>query len=199
MHFNKMSNIVHALKYVINTSGDYNRSERQREVITHLKFIGTILPGEKLDTKNLKIESNNFFTPFKRMIFGDSRDSSYNFMCGTIERSFEIIYSYCQSERKSEQLFCINIINDLIKAVLGLKNMQKTYKDDKMFVCNIETLVENIEAKLTELKEKYPVLFTDDSLSKLASEVLQQQPILHVPVPEVSNNKSKVSNTSSNK
>ena len=48
---------------------------------------------------------------------------------------------------------------DLIKATHGLKNIQKTYKEDKMFACNIDILIECIQAKITELKEKHPLLF----------------------------------------
>jgi hypothetical protein len=93
------------------------------------------------------------------MLLGDGRNNTILFLTGTIERSFEIVQSFCNSDRKSEQIFCSNIIMDLIKATHGLKNIQKTYKEDKMFACNIDILIECIQAKITELKEKHPHLF----------------------------------------
>lgn len=150
---------MHAISYIINTDKQNINIEKNRETITKLKFIGTFQNGEKIDVKNLKIEQNNFFTPIKRMLYGDGRNNTIIFLTSTIERSFEIVQSFCNSDRKSEQIFCSNIIFDLIKATHGLKNIQKTYKEDKMFACNIDILIECIQAKITELKEKYPHLF----------------------------------------
>jgi len=154
-----MYGVMHAISYIINTDKQSINIEKNRETITKLKFIGTFQNGEKIDVKNLKIEQNNFFTPIKRMLLGDGRNNTILFLTGTIERSFEIVQSFCNSDRKSEQIFCSNIIMDLIKATHGLKNIQKTYKEDKMFACNIDILIECIQAKITELKEKHPHLF----------------------------------------
>lgn len=160
---------MHAISYIINTDKQNINIEKNRETITKLKFIGTFQNGEKIDVKNLKIEQNNFFTPIKRMLYGDGRNNTIIFLTSTIERSFEIVQSFCNSDRKSEQIFCSNIIFDLIKATHGLKNIQKTYKEDKMFACNIDILIECIQAKITELKEKYAHLFQfeNDLLLKL--------------------------------
>ena len=54
---------------------------------------------------------------------------------------------------------CKNILEDMIKAIKGLQNIQKTYKDDKLFYCNIETIIENIHSKLSEVKHKDPEIF----------------------------------------
>jgi len=53
-------------------NGD-TRLERQREIITRLKFIGTLQPGNKIDVNNLRIETSDIFTSFKRMIYGEGR------------------------------------------------------------------------------------------------------------------------------
>jgi hypothetical protein len=76
----------------------------------------------------------------------------------TIERSIEIIQNYVLSDRISERIYCSNLINDLFKAVVGLKNIQETYRDDKMFVCNIDILIENVDAKskdYDDVKDKF--------------------------------------------
>lgn len=151
--------MINALKYVFTNERRDNMNEYNRDIITRLKFIGTFAPGEKIDIKNLRIESNNILTPIKRLIQGESREQTYSFINSTIERSFDIVKSYSTSERVSERLMCKNILEDMIKAIKGLQNIQKTYKDDKLFYCNIETIIENIHSKLSEVKVKDPEIF----------------------------------------
>jgi hypothetical protein len=139
--------------------------ERNKETITHLKFIGTFQPAEKIDVRNLQIETNNIFTPIKRMLLGESRNTTLGFLSGTIERSFDIISSYVHSDRTSDRIYCTNIVSDLLKAVNGLKNVQKTYKEDKLFMCQIDTVIESIQGKLTELQEKFPVIMPPETQS----------------------------------
>jgi hypothetical protein len=144
----------------ITTVNDTTKMDRQREIITKLKFIGTFQAGEKIDVNNLRIEDKTLFTPLKRLFFGEGRDKTFNFLSLTIERSIEIIQNYVLSDRISERIYCSNLINDLFKAVVGLKNIQETYREDKMFVCNIDILIENVDAKLTEIKERFPDIMT---------------------------------------
>lgn len=155
-----MNNIMfQALKYVFTNDRRDNLNERNRDIVTRLKFIGTFQPGEKIDVKNLRIESNNIFTPIKRLIQGESREQTYSFLNNTVDRAFEIVIAYGKSEKISERLLCKNILEDMIKAIKGLQNIQKTYKDDKLFYCNIETIIETIHSRLSETKDKYSELF----------------------------------------
>jgi hypothetical protein len=168
--------MFNALKYVFTNDRRDNMNEYNRDIITRLKFIGTFAPGEKIDIKNLRVESNNIFTPIKRLLQGESRDHTYSFINSTIERSFDIVKSYSTSERVSERLMCKNILEDMIKAIKGLQNIQKTYKDDKLFYCNIETIIENVHSKLSEVKHKDPEIFklkgifSDNSLETIFEE-----------------------------
>lgn len=156
--------MLYALRSVFSNDRRDNLNERNRDVVTRLKFIGTFLPGEKIDVKNLRVESNNILTPIKRLFQGESRDNTFSFLNTTIERAFEIVNAYCKSEKISERLLCKNILEDMVKAIKGLQNIQKTYKDDKHFYCNIETIIENIDSKLSEVKDKCPELFKLKSL-----------------------------------
>lgn len=133
--------------------------ERNREIITRLKFISTFQPGEKINTSLLHIESNSIFTPIKRMINGESRSSTLQFISNTIDRSFEIINTLSFSDQLSDKMLCTTIISDMINTIQGLKNIQKTYHSDKLFGCTIDTIIDNIHAKCMELKLKKPDLF----------------------------------------
>ena len=133
--------------------------ETAQEIITRLKFIGTIESGEKLDVRNMRIETNTMFTPVKRMFFGESRDATLAFCSNTIERAFAITYSLAISDKPSDNKVCAHLLRDMNKAIIGLVNIQQTYKDDKMFVCNIETLMESIQAKILDVQQRYPEIY----------------------------------------
>jgi hypothetical protein len=130
--------------------------ESQQEILTRIKFIGTIQPGEKLDTRNLRIETNTILTPVKRMFFGENRNTTMQFLSNTIERAFVILYSLANAEKISDKMICANIIKDIDKSIQGLMNMQKTYIDDNIFVCSLNTLIESVEARMTEVRQKFP-------------------------------------------
>jgi hypothetical protein len=134
--------------------------ETTQEILTKLKLIGALKPGEKLDVRNLKIENNTILTPLKRMFFGNGRDATFAFCCNTIDRSFSILFTLAITNKTSECMICKHILLDMENAIEGLKNVQITYKDDKMFFCNIETLVQTIQAKVIDVHEKYPCLIT---------------------------------------
>ena len=180
-----MNNIMfQALKYVFTNDRRDNLNERNRDIVTRLKFIGTFQPGEKIDVKNLRIESNNIFTPIKRLIQGESREQTYSFLNNTVDRAFEIVIAYGKSEKISERLLCKNILEDMIKAIKGLQNIQKTYKDDKLFYCNIETIIETIHSRLSETKDKYSELFKlkgifyDESIDNIITTVTDTDDIV---------------------
>lgn len=160
--------IFEATKLLFTNKNSTNMSlERNREVITRLKFIGKFQPGEKVDVSNLKIETNSIVTPLKRFLQGESRETLYIFINNTIERSFDIIESLMNSDRISDRSTCKNIVIDLKKCIIGLDNIKKTYSEDKIFECNIEVISEMIEGKMTELFDKRPDFFHCDNQSNI--------------------------------
>lgn len=187
--------MISALKYAFTTDRRDNNNEYNRDIITRLKFIGTFMAGEKIDVKNLRIETNSILTPLKRLIQGEGRDQTYSFLNTTIERSFDIVKSYSNSERISERLMCKNILEDMIKAIKGLQNIQKTYKEDKLFYCNIETIIENIHFKLSEIKQKDPELFkikgifSDEALETIFDSPTLVEPPQSQDLPAIKKNK----------
>lgn len=154
--------MLRSLKIMFSQDKNQALLERNREIITRLKFISTFQPGEKINTSQLHIETNNIITPIKRLITGESRSSTLQFISNTVDRSFEIINTLSHSEQLSEKMLCSSIVQDMINSVHGLKNIQKTYKDDKLFGCTIDTIIDSIQAKLMELKMKKPEVFPEE-------------------------------------
>ena len=54
-----------------------------------------------------------------------------------------------------DKILCGNILSDLRNTKVGLLNLKETYIDDVMFVCKIDALIEETDAKLADLDTKY--------------------------------------------
>lgn len=153
------------------TNSKKGTMETIHEVITRLKFIGTIEKGEKVSVRNMTIHQSNMFTSLLRMFYKESRETTLDFLTSTINRAFEIIQLCLSSNKQSDKTMAKNICNDLIKSSVGLINIQNTYEDDRLFLCHIQTLIQSIEVKLNDLKESYPELFIETFSEKKTESV----------------------------
>ena len=121
-----------------------------QEIISRLKFIGTLKKGDKVNTKHMYIQQSGFATSVSRtFLFQDCRSNVLNFCNETIKRSFELLTSYERSSNTAENQIYINIIEDLKKSIIGIENLKNTYVEDNKFCCDMETLLQEITARLT--------------------------------------------------
>jgi hypothetical protein len=58
----------------------------------------------------------------------------------------------------SEKIMCDNLILDLKSSREGIENLKKTYSTDLKFVCDLNCLLEFIDANLLELSPRLPIL-----------------------------------------
>ena len=63
-------------------------------------------------------------------------------------KTFEILKFYEKSTKTSDQIMCANLITDLKNSKNGLSNLKETYTLDVKFVCDLDTLLQTIDAKL---------------------------------------------------
>jgi len=175
--FSKAMTDLTSIIRLFTPSNNSNTADSQRQVLTRLKFISEISPHEKIDSRNLRIESTSIWTPLKRLIFtGDSRETTLHFFTTTIERSCEIIKSNLHSKELKEQIFCANVIKDLIKSVKGLRAVQETYSEDKLIKCEIEVLIEGIVAFIVQIRQTHPDVFTANERCKIQTEEIEMNP-----------------------
>ena len=133
-------------------SFNINNMESDKEVISRLKFIGKVQKGEKINVKYMFVQPEGIATRISRtLIHQDNRSNTLNFLRGTIARTFEIISTYTTSTKESHRHISIHVINDLRQAKNGLNNLKDTYLDDIKFTCDIDTLLQEIDAKLAEI------------------------------------------------
>jgi hypothetical protein len=142
-----------------------------QESIIILKWISTIKPGEKLDTKHLQILSNTISVSLYRTFFsGETRNTTFQFINYVVNQAIKLIDKYLEEYNKNsiykKQLS--NLILALGLACDGIKNLKITYKDDRMFLCFIDSLIENvIVLKFNELSELSSELVDNDIIRKL--------------------------------
>ena len=129
--------------------------ESDKEVISRLKFIGKIQKGEKINVKYMFVQPEGIATRISRTLINqDNRQNTLNFVRSTIYRVFEIIRSYSSSNTESKRHICIHIIKDLQQSTNGLVNLKDTYLSDIKFCCDIDTILQEINAKLIEIDSK---------------------------------------------
>lgn len=129
--------------------------DTNKEVISRLKFIGRINKGEKINVRHAYpfVQQNDVTTSISRTFYyKDNRANALSFVRNTIDRSFEIVHNYQYSDKKSDRVMSTRVIDDLRRAKQGIFNLKETYITDTMFCCDIDTLIESMDAKLSELE-----------------------------------------------
>lgn len=131
-----------------------NIMESDKEVISRLKFIGKIQKGEKINVKYMNVQPDCLKTSISRTFFSQcNRQNTLNFIRNTIKTTFDIVQKYSTSKNDSEIHICKHIIIDLDNSQKGLINIKSTYLDDLKICCDIDTLLQEIEAFLATKKE----------------------------------------------
>lgn len=126
------------------------------DIIPKLKFISRLNKGDKINVKNLYIQPNNFINKISRsFIHVDDRTNTLFFVNNTIKKGFELFLQHIENKNSFDHILCQNILVDLKNSINGLLNLKETYGDDIMFICKIDALIEEIEARLIEIENKY--------------------------------------------
>ena len=139
------------LKYKMNSNND--------DIIPKLKFISRLSKGDKINVKNMYIQQNNFYNWISRSFFNiDDRANTLMFVHTTVKRGFDLLLHHIDSSNPFDIILCQNLYQDLRNTKIGFLNLRETYIDDVMFTCKIDALVEETDAKLTELETKHRFL-----------------------------------------
>jgi hypothetical protein len=156
------------LSLVISTLKDkstYNANmESNKEIISRLKFIGRLQKGEKINVRRMFVQQDGYVTAISRALINqDNRNNTLSFVQNIITRAFELVTLYERSEKESDHVMCSNLIKDLHNCKGGLSNLKDTYISDIKFCCDMDTFLQLIDARLTDLASKYtPVQVNSD-------------------------------------
>lgn len=141
--------------------------DRHREIIKKLKFITMIESGERINVNTCSTSPNTLFSSFYRSIFKESRQKTFQFLNDIMDRSFELIFLYKESNKVSDQISCVQIVDDIMNSLVGIRNLQSTYQSDRNFYCEMETLLGSIYSRLAELYENRHIRLTPVARHKL--------------------------------
>lgn len=126
--------------------------ESDKEVISRLKFIGKVQKGEKINVKYMYVQPDSMITSISRTLVNqDNRRNTLNFVRSTVSKTFDIIGNYSTSSKMSKRHISKHIIQDLKQAKNGLRNLKDTYISDIKFCCDMDTILQEIDAKLEEI------------------------------------------------
>lgn len=137
----------------------YCKMDGNKEIISRLKFIGKLKIHDKMNTKHMYVQPDGITTTISRTFFyPDNRQNAMTFVQETISRAFELLVTYDRSDKDSDKVLVIHLIKDLQQAKVGLIHLKNTYITDVKFCCDMDTLLEHIDAKLTNMYTKYPII-----------------------------------------
>ena len=130
--------------------------DNQRETISKLKFLGKIKKGEKINVKEMTLQTESYLTAASRTIwFVDNRNNTMSFIQTTIQAGFDLLNLLNKSTGNvSDDELSKTIVKDITNAKIGINNLKTTYSDDTYFCCSVDTFVETITAKLLDRKDK---------------------------------------------
>lgn len=130
-----------------------NSMESDKEVISRLKFIGRVQKGEKINVKYMFVQPEGIATRISRTLINQcNRQNTLNFVRNTIKRTFEIINNYRDSKNDSQRHICGHLTYDLKQSQKGITNIKSTYINDLKVCCDLDTLLQEIEAFLTPIE-----------------------------------------------
>jgi len=120
-----------------------------QEIISRLKFIGQLKKGEKINTRHMYVQPDGISTTFSRtFMYQDNRGNALNFCQDTITRSFELLISFERSDNHCDKVLFSHLLTDLQQSTVGLNNLKFTYITDTKFCCDMDTLLQSINARL---------------------------------------------------
>uniref|UniRef100_A0A6C0LWW5 Uncharacterized protein n=1 Tax=viral metagenome TaxID=1070528 RepID=A0A6C0LWW5_9ZZZZ len=127
------------------------------EVISRLKFISKLKKGEKINTRHLYVQADGWSTSFSRtFLYQDNRGNALSLVQQTIARSFELLELFESSNATDSQVHYQLLNKDLRQATIGLVNLKCTYIKDTKFCCDMDTLLEDIHARLSRFVINIP-------------------------------------------
>lgn len=127
--------------------------ETTSDALSQLKFIAQIRPGTKIHVAGRRLEEPSWLTSLSRwLLWPDRRDNAYDFLATTFTRSFEILNNYLDYGTISKQTQARQILRDLRLALNGVRALKRTYSADALFCCKLDTLKEEVEARIQEIE-----------------------------------------------
>jgi len=130
-------------------------SERSvQDIVSRLKFISKIKEGEIVDVRSSTIMELGWPSSIYRTFFtrNESRKITLEFFRQIISSAFDMITLYLNMKDAFYQQIGVMIFDALKESKTGIANQSKTYRNDRMYVSQIETLLLTLDTELIEFQ-----------------------------------------------
>ena len=130
-------------------------SERSvQDIVSKLKFISRIKEGEKVDIQTLRVmNADSWGTSIYRTLVsrGESRETTLEFIRGVVGDAFDLASKYLSTSTPFFRQIGEMIVQSLRESKVGLGNLMKTYREDRMYTSRVDTLIKTIDTKTSDL------------------------------------------------
>jgi len=133
--------------------------DQVNNILSKLKFLSKIKIGEKINSKYYFVRDNNsilqrFLRSMRNLTAENSenKNSTLEFISDTVNRTIHLICIYKKSNNIYSKQISDLLIENLNDTKTGIKNLTKTYEDDRIFVSKLESFIESFDLKLQNIK-----------------------------------------------
>src|SRR5437868_2826049 len=142
-----------------------------QDVLSRLRFLSKIDNHEKLDVASLSLVADTWYNNFYRLIKSmaaskgicwcnmESRKISLAFIKSTTDEALKLAKNLLHAGNRSSEFntslgkMIITTLNELTPGIKGLK---KTYASDRMFIAEIKTFQDILQAQIADLQRQLP-------------------------------------------
>ena len=101
--------------------------DSQQETITKLKFLGRISKGEKINVKELSLQTESWITSVSRTAwYVDNRNNTMTFIQNITSAGFSLLQLLLSSENIGDNQLAKTVLEDLTKAQEGIGKSSNT-------------------------------------------------------------------------
>ena len=134
-----------------------------QEIISHLKFLSKVQPGEKINVRDFYVRDNdqvlqrflrtihNFSTLLSSSEIVESKEATLFFIQNTVNNAISIIGAYYNKDDFKQRIANI-IIGNLEASKSGIRNLIATYQGDRKFISNAEAVMQTLEARIKSMQ-----------------------------------------------
>jgi hypothetical protein len=134
-----------------------------QDIVSKLRFISKLKPGEKLNVATLTITGGRWFDLHRFRNESESRDKTLEFIKKVVDDALEITSRCFINRSKFAHYIGRMILESLQESKEGIHSLEKTYEADRMFVSRIEAFERIMNAKIDGINEQYSSLFPEES------------------------------------
>ena len=123
-----------------------------QDVVSRLKFLASVRPGERIDIATLTVLGNTFASRAHRALFarGESRDATLDFVRRTFIEAFALISSCGAHPGAFERRVGGLVAAALAAARGGVAALAETYVDDRMYAARVAALIEMVDVRIDD-------------------------------------------------